>query len=341
MHLPYWKLAAISAGILSSVPSVLAITAADIPNHTPVSQLLASADSHLSQGQTADALEYYDAAISRDPQNFLTYFKRGATYLSLGRTSQARSDFDKVLSIKPGFQGALLQRAKIYAGLGDWDAAKRDYEDAAHEGPELAGVKEAEEAAGKAVQAEASGDLEGCITQASAALLVANRNLALRQLRVGCRLARGEVQEAISDLLHVLQLQPGLTFPHMQISAMQFFALGDRERGLAQIRKCLHSDPDSKDCMKLLRREKVIEKDLTKAEKALEKKQFATALKYLVKNGEDAGLLEEIKTAIAEMKTNGVIPDKAPNEFYTYIAEMACQCSQEVCHSFHLKIATH
>jgi DnaJ family protein C protein 3 len=124
VHLSVWALA---ATILSSNSLVLALRASDIPPDTPISSLLASANAHLAKGETNDALTYYDVAISRDPNNYLTYFKRGATYLSLGRTVQATHDFDKVLEIKPGFEGALVQRAKIKAKNGEWDAAKKDF----------------------------------------------------------------------------------------------------------------------------------------------------------------------------------------------------------------------
>ena len=38
----------------------------------PISSLLDAAHSHLSEGQAADALPFYDAAIARDPTNYLT-----------------------------------------------------------------------------------------------------------------------------------------------------------------------------------------------------------------------------------------------------------------------------
>ena len=70
---------AFAATILSSNSLVLALRASDIPSDTPISSLLASANAPLAKGETNDALTYYDVAISRDPSNYLTYFKRGAT----------------------------------------------------------------------------------------------------------------------------------------------------------------------------------------------------------------------------------------------------------------------
>ena len=118
---------ALGALCLSSVPCALALSPADIDKDTPVSQLIATANANLAQGRAQDALTYFDAAISKDPSNYLTLFKRGATYLSLGKNQQASRDFDQVLTLKPGFEGALTQRAKIRSRNADWKAAKADY----------------------------------------------------------------------------------------------------------------------------------------------------------------------------------------------------------------------
>jgi DnaJ family protein C protein 3 len=322
---------AFAATLLSSNSLVLALSASDIPADTPISSLLSSANAHLAKGETNDALTYYDVAISRDPKNYLTFFKRGATYLSLGKMAQAQQDFDKVLTIKPGFEGALLQRAKIKSRNGEWDNAKQDYEAAGKTGgEEIAQLLEAQSAASLTAQAEKNGDWEECITQAGVAIVVANKNVSLRQSRSHCRFERGEMQEGISDLLHVLQMQPGLTNPHLTISSILFFALGDTERGTAQIRKCLHSDPDSKSCKKLHRQEKTVEKVLAKINKNFEKRQFSSAIKLLVPSGEDAGLIKELKDTVASLKEAGTIPATAPNDLVFRVVEMACEAYTEV-----------
>lgn len=38
-----------------------------------------------------------------DPNNYLTYFKRGTVYLALGKAKFALLDFGKVLELKPDF----------------------------------------------------------------------------------------------------------------------------------------------------------------------------------------------------------------------------------------------
>ena len=323
---------ALGAAILSVTPQfTFALSASDIPADTPENQLIASANSNLSAGKAQDALIYFDLAIQRDPQNYLTLFKRGATYLSLGRNVQALHDFDKVLSLKPGFEGALMQRAKIKARNSDWSAARADYEAAGKKGgPEIAELDGAENAAKLATEAEKQGDWEACVSQAGAAILVAGSALDLRQRRARCRFEKGEVMEGISDLQHVLHMSSGLTEPHLQISAMAYFSLGETEKGLSQVAKCLQSDPDSKTCKKLRKREKAIDKILKKAKQLAEKRQFNSAVKLLVKNGEDVGLLQEVKEETEELKKQGLIHPKASDGLYQSLVEMACQAYMEM-----------
>ncbi|CZS92573.1 hypothetical protein WAI453_006687 [Rhynchosporium graminicola] len=318
------------ATLLSSSSLVQAISSSEIPHDTPISSLLASANAHLAKGETNDALTYYDVAISRDPQNYLTYFKRGATYLSLGRTVQATSDFDKVLSIKPGFEGALVQRARIKAKNGEWEAAKQDYLSHGKSENDLVELEESKGAAALATAAEKAGNWEECVSQSGAAIMVASKMLSLRRTRAHCRFERGEVMEGMSDLKHILQMQPGQTEPHLQISAITYYALADLERGMDQLRKCLHSDPDSKKCKKLYRREKTLDKQLAQVNKHFEKKQYASSLKVLLPSGEDVGLVQDVKDDVKELREAGTIPEHAPNDLVASLVEMVCEAYHEL-----------
>ncbi|MCJ1305993.1 hypothetical protein MMC08_008810, partial [Hypocenomyce scalaris] len=86
---------ALGATLFTAVPYVLCLSHSQIPSDTPIASLVSSAKANLAKGNSNDALTYFDVAISRDPQNYLTIFQRGATYLSLGRNAQASQDFDK------------------------------------------------------------------------------------------------------------------------------------------------------------------------------------------------------------------------------------------------------
>ena len=321
---------ALGASVLYS-PIVLSLSPADIPSDTPISSLVSSAKANLAAGNANDALTYYDIAISRDPRNYLTIFQRGATYLSLGNNGKAKQDFDKALQIRPDFEGALLQRAKIKSRNADWAGAKGDYQKAKKtDAAEYAQLEEASGAAILAADAEKASDWENCVGHAGTAILVAGTSLDLRRRRARCRLERGEVLEAMSDLQHSIQLAPSSVEPHMNIASIMFYAVNDREKGIEQMKKCLRSDPDSKACSKLLRREKQLNKALTRVEQLRSKGQFNSAVKLLVKTGQDPGLIEEVKEEVQEAKNAGYIHPNSPNGLLDSLVEMACDFYLEV-----------
>ena len=307
------------------------VSPSEIPSDTPIASLVSQAKGHLAKGNSNDALTFFDVAISKDPRNYLTIFQRGATYLSLGRNAEASDDFDKVLSIKPDFEGALLQRARVKSRNADWNGAKKDYLTAGKAGSEeISTLEEAEGAALLAAQAEAAGDWEACIGYAGTAIMVASTSLNLRKLRARCRLERGEILEGAADLRHVLQISPKSIEPHLQISSMLFYGLGDTEKGLAQIRECLRSDPDSKPCSKLYRGEKQVDKKLKKIQQLQEKRQLNSAVKLLVGVGEDTGLMDDVKEEIQKGKDSGYIHNNCPNDFYARLVEMTCEFYTDV-----------
>ncbi|MCJ1373779.1 hypothetical protein MMC20_005008 [Loxospora ochrophaea] len=322
---------ALGAAILIHSHLACCIAPGDIPLDTPIASLISSAKAHLAKGNSNDALTYFDVAISRDPQNYLTIFQRGATYLSLGRNGQANQDFDRVLTIKPDFEGALLQRARIKSRNAEWTAAKQDYLTARKaDNPDFAELEAAQGAAGLSEDAEKSGDWEACVNNAGTAILVASTALKLRQRRARCRFERGEVLEGVSDLNHVLQISPSLTEPYLQISAMMFYAMADTDKGLSEIRKCLQSDPDNKSCSKLYRREKILDKVLKQVKKHQERKQYNSAVKLLVGSEEDSSLIQDVKDDVQEAKDSGKIYLNSPNDLYANLIEMTCDFYTEM-----------
>lgn len=327
VRLPTLALAASLLSLSPSLSTVAALSLQDIPADTPILALLNNAQQNLAKGNTADALVYYDAAIARDPDDYLTYFKRATTYLSLGRTSQAADDFKKCLELRPGFEGAHSQLGKLKARTADWDGAKEQYK-LANKGkgnPEMDELLEAEGAAKLAEQAAAASNWDDCINHAGVAIMVANRAVSLRELRSKCRFAKAEVEEGMGDLHHVLNLRPGDTTPHVKISAITAYALGDLPQGMAQIRKCLHSDPDSKICKKLLKELKAIDKTVSRVDKAFGKDQFMTGTKLLIPSEEEAGLIQEVREQQAELVREGLIPQSAPKALELKLVEMTCE----------------
>lgn len=320
----------VAAHILCSPAVGLSVT--DLPPDTPVSQLLESAQAHLSGGRTNDALVYFDAAIARDPSNYLSIFKRATVYLSLGRTSQAQDDFNNVLSLKPGFQGAHIQLAKIKARTADWDGAHEQYHLAGKFSlsPEVVELEEAKAATRSAEASDRRGAWDDCVVHASKAIAVANRAVILRALRARCRFERGELEEGLSDLRHLQSLQPGDTTSYVKTAAIAFYALNDVQAGLKALRGCLHSDPESKLCKKHFREQKAVDKALQKVSKTLEKGQPMGAARQLVGNEDGEGLIKQVNNTVASLKQDDILPQSAQSALVIKLVEMACQAYYEV-----------
>jgi DnaJ homolog subfamily C member 3 len=331
MILRLQSLALLATLLALPLNNVCAADDASIPSDAPISSIVASAKSFLAKGAHSDALTYFDAAITRDPTNYLAIFQRGATYLSIGRNAQASADFDKVLKIKPDFEAALLQRAKIKAKGGDWAAAKDDYLKAGRgASQEMSNVEEAQGAAVLAAEARRKQDWQGCVTQASIAIMTASTSLSLRQLRSQCRFEKGEVQEGVNDLNHVLQISLGSLEPFPQISSMLFYSLGDTHKGIEKVVECLQSDADYEPCKRLRRREKQLSKTLEKVRSLMDSRQFNSASKLLAGTGEDVGVLAEIKEDVAQLTHSSFIHPKAPGGLYATYVEHTCQCFREM-----------
>ena len=305
----------------------------EIPADTPISSLVASAKVARARGANNDALAYFDAALSKDASDYLTLFQRGATYLTVGRHSQAKADFDKVLTIKPNFEGALLQRAKLSARNADWEAAKRDYRAVGTKAAEeLSQLEEAQGAAYLATEAEQKQEWESCVNNAGIAIMTAAGALSLRELRAHCRFEQGEVEMGVSDLTHVLHINPSLAKPHLQISAMQFYSLGDTDAAITQIKRCLQSDPESKQCKSLFREEKSLLKLLSNVDTLMSSRKYNQATKELTGGTSETspGLLSDIKTNTASHITSGYIHPSSPQTLYTIYLEKTCEAFMEM-----------
>lgn len=111
---------------------------------------------------------------------------------------------------------------------------------------------------------------------------------------------------------------------------MKFYALGETAEGLTQVRKCLQSDPDSKACRKLMKREKQMDKSLKKVTQLIQKRQFVGATKLLVKTGEEPGLLQEVKDDFEQYSTEGLIYKNSPPGLYARLVDTTCEAYWEV-----------
>lgn len=188
------------------VPVSLAdASAGDSTDSLTTSQLLSKANALLATGQTASALSLYDEALSRDPSDYLTLYRKGATHLALGHLSAAADAFERVLGLSE-YEKARLQLAKIALRNGEYD--KGDVHVGKYlgkskdvEGEEVrTQLKEARSSGAAARKAEKAKRWEDCVNEATKALVVSAHSSELRLLRADCSIAAGDLEGATGDL---------------------------------------------------------------------------------------------------------------------------------------------
>ena len=82
----------------------------------------------MARGQLQDALTHFHAALEKDPNNYLTLYRRATVYLAQGRARAALEDLNKVLQIQPEFIQARSQKGSILIKLGRLDEAHIELE---------------------------------------------------------------------------------------------------------------------------------------------------------------------------------------------------------------------
>ncbi|CAG8438256.1 580_t:CDS:2 [Ambispora leptoticha] len=288
----------------------------------------------LSSGRFNDALKSFGAAIQRDPRNYLSYFKRAATYLSLGRSSSALEDFSRTLELKPDFDQALLQRAKIYVKEGAYVEAKRDLKNYINKNPEdadskklLTSVKEAEDAIKEADSSIKFKKYDECVKSLSKAISVSPHFSSLRLKRAKCHFEKGEVEEGVRDLTQTSKLNPSDAELLMRLSKINYFALYQPEQSLTAIKQCIHYDPEHKECKRILRRIKQLEKSVSRVENDMEGHRWQLAIDKLFGSGSEKGpgLINEIKEEHDNLKEG-----RSSEKLFIKLDGLSCKAYQEL-----------
>lgn len=251
--------------------------------------------------------------IESDPTSYLNHYKRATAYLSLGRHAAALDDFDAILKLNPDFAQAHLQKAKILAKEGEFELAKAELK-AYHRTKGDAESKDLAKAVDHAISEYSAGvkaskqhKWQDCVGHVTAAIKVGSNAAALRQLRAQCETELGNSEAAYADLSRLAMLRPASESLRLRLASIAFFFL---EPGVAtaEIKKCLHFDPDSKKCKAAHKRIRAFEKDLTKAREFVEGGTHTGPRRAInILRGED-GLIARFEAQLAEAIESDSIP---------------------------------
>ncbi|EAT48083.1 AAEL000807-PA [Aedes aegypti] len=243
----------------------------------------------LARGQLSDALTHYHAAVEGDPNNYLTYFKRGTVYFALGKAKFAINDFSRVLELKPDLVAARAQRGLVYLKMGDFDNAEIDMMNVLRMDPhnhevnyKYAQIDNARNQWAFCLDVLARGDYATAITLLTQMLEICPWSVEIRESRAQSYIRVGDRLSAVSDFRAVNRLSQDSTDGYYTLAKI-LYDLGDSGSALKEIRECLKLDPEHKDCFPLYKKIKKVDKIYTDAQKALEEQQYANCIEQTEK----------------------------------------------------------
>ncbi|CAI2180009.1 6102_t:CDS:2 [Funneliformis geosporum] len=294
-------------------------------------QYIEEGNEFLTKGQYDDALRSFEAAINQDPKNYLSYFKRAATYLSLGRSTKALQDFTTLLKLKPDFDQALLYRAKIYLKELSLIEARKDLQKYLKKNDKdtdarqlLQLIDQAEQLIRDAKNALAKKNYDECIDFVSKAIIISQRSGQLRLMRAECHLAKGEIEEGVRDLSSASQLNPNDLDLLVRLAKLNYFTLYNPVQSIQYVKQCTRNDPDNKICIKLNRKIKKFEDGVEKVSKDIEGQRFLSATKKLLGTKESKGLIKEVDEELITLSEG-----RQKSELITKLYGWACKAFGE------------
>ncbi|XP_055634496.1 dnaJ homolog subfamily C member 3 [Toxorhynchites rutilus septentrionalis] len=243
----------------------------------------------LARGQLSDALTHYHAAVEGDPNNYLTFFKRGTVYLALGKSKFAINDFSRVLELKPDFMAARAQRGQVYLKMGDFENAEIDLMNVLRMDPHnhdinyyYARIDPARDQWALCQDVMQRGDFTTAQALLSQLLEICPWSVEIREARAQAYIRLGDRMAAVSDFRSVNRLSQDSTEGYYKLSKI-LYDLGDSGAALKEIRECLKLDPEHKDCFPFYKKIKKVDKIHSDAQLALEERRFADCTQYAEK----------------------------------------------------------
>ncbi|XP_055548406.1 dnaJ homolog subfamily C member 3 [Wyeomyia smithii] len=243
----------------------------------------------LARGQLSDALTHYHAAVEGDPNNYLTYFKRGTVYLALGKAKFAINDFSRVLELKPDFLAARAQRGQVYLKMGDFDNAEIDFMNVLRLDPhnhevnfQYARIDPARDQWALCLDVTQRGDWTTAIALLTQLLEMCPWSVEIREMRAQAYIRIGDRLAAVTEYRSVNRLSLDSTDGYYKLSKL-LYDLGDSAAALKEIRECLKLDPEHKDCFPFYKKTKKIDKIYSDAQSALEEQRYTDCAEYAEK----------------------------------------------------------
>ncbi|KAI9482195.1 hypothetical protein LPJ55_001152 [Coemansia sp. RSA 990] len=320
-------------GVLTSTVLAFLVLTLALAEQRTTQEYLDEANGLLQRGKYHDAIRNYDSAIEKDPQNYLTYFKRATTLLSINRHSSAIRDFTRVIELRPDFDQAYFQRARAYIKEGSYANAEDDLakvkggtSSLQTKAAELREKVELAQKLSKQLASEISAKKhEECVKTASSMVRISPLSVSAIKSRATCRIATGDLEGASADLGRLVRIHPGDLETQNMLADLHFLALNEPERGMEHVRACLKSDPDNKTCKATYTRLRGLDRKLAKLGEDKAKNKWNTCNRMVAPLSGKGGLLESVDSMYAEFIVTAEIPATVPSKLAGYLAGIACE----------------
>jgi tetratricopeptide (TPR) repeat protein len=94
--------------------------------------------SYFAKGQTDSAIQDFDRAIMLDPNDATAFNNRGEAYREKGQQDRAIQDFDRAITLKPNYANAFNNRGAAYLAKRQTERAIQDFDSAIRLNPNFA-----------------------------------------------------------------------------------------------------------------------------------------------------------------------------------------------------------
>nr|CDS32072.1 DnaJ (Hsp40) subfamily C member [Hymenolepis microstoma] len=247
-----------------------------------VESLLSRGTQSLSNGNLAQALDFYTEAINIDPDNYMGRYRRATAYIAMGKLKTALPDLEKTLSLNPGFVLAHKQKALVNLKLGNLKESRasllilKSNDDDVNK--LLNDISDAEANLDYAKQLYWKGRFIEALPLFDHIIDIVPSSVEIHEMRAFCRIKSGDVTRGIEELRECVHMVSDNREGLLRVSKIMY-DFGWAERSLEEVRECLKLDPDDKPCRAHYGKVRILAKAIKLGEKHEEDKKWDDCIK--------------------------------------------------------------
>jgi len=234
---------------------------------------VAEGDKLLRTGKFKEAIQQYSLGVALDPDSYTPLFKRSSVHTVLGDKRAAIADLTEVIRINPTLKQAREKRANLAMARGDLDMAATDLQafaanggDATMVGNKISEMQQVRAHIARANQlAEAGGNPHEQKKHVDEALKMCTDSVELLTLSSRASLALHNNEQVIMDTGKLIKMDRS-NIPALALRARAYYQIGELDSALKHLREGLRHDPEHKECQKIYKLLRKVDRSLKNAE---------------------------------------------------------------------------